>query len=222
MVDTTAQIDAVTRGLRIAELDGAEVRVQTLSQRYAASVEDVWDAVTSPDRIPRWFAPVTVDARIGGRYQIEGNAGGEVLECRPPADGRAGYRVTWEFAGGVSWLQIDLAADDADRTRLTLTHTGRSADVPPGFWEQFGPGATGVGWDLAMLGLALHLADPAAEVARDHAEQWQTGPEGIAFSRGAADAWARAHIEAGADPEAARRAAEGTFAFYTGQEPPAS
>jgi uncharacterized protein YndB with AHSA1/START domain len=48
----------------------------TITQVYAAPVEDVWDACTNPARIPRWFLPVSGELRLGGRYQLEGNAGG--------------------------------------------------------------------------------------------------------------------------------------------------
>ncbi|MGZ8805052.1 MAG: SRPBCC domain-containing protein, partial [Microbacterium sp.] len=100
MVDVNAQIDAVTRGVRTTEVDGEAARVQSLSQVYSSGIADVWAAVTSADRIPRWFLPLSGDLRQGGRYQFEGNAGGEVLECSPPSGGTAGYRATWEFGGG--------------------------------------------------------------------------------------------------------------------------
>lgn len=222
MVDTTAQVAAVRRGVRTTTEEGRDVRVQTLTREYPSALQDVWEAVTTPDRIARWFGPITAEARVGGRYQVEGNAGGEVLECAPPAAGEARYRLTWEYGGGVTWLEIDLASVGDDETRFTLTHTGRVEDVPPGFWEQFGPGATGVGWDMGLLGLALHLSEPSASVGAHNAEEWQVGPEGQAFSRSAADAWARAHVEDGGDPADAARAADATYAFYTGQEPPAT
>ena len=79
MVDVTAQIDAVERGVETTQRDGEEVRVQRLAQVYPATIDDVWDAVTSADRIPRWFLPISGDLRLGGRYQLEQNAGGEVL-----------------------------------------------------------------------------------------------------------------------------------------------
>ncbi len=218
MVDVNAQVDAVTRDVRTAELNGETSHVQTLSQEYPSPIADVWDAVTSVERIPRWFLPVTGDLRLGGRYQLEGNAGGEVLECAPPSGDAAHYRVTWEYMGGVSWLAVRLVATGDDRTRLELEHTARAADIPPGFWEQFGPGATGVGWDGGLLGLALHLAGGAG-IAPEEAEAWAVTDEGKAFYRGAADAWGRAHAAAGADADAAARAANATFAFYTGQTP---
>jgi hypothetical protein len=145
-----------------------------------------------------------------------GNAGGEVLDCPPPADGAAHYRVTWEYGGGVTWLAVRLQALGSDRTRLELEHTARAADIPPGFWEQFGPGATGVGWDGGLLGLALHLAGDAG-IRPEDAEAWALSDEGAEFYRAGADAWGAAHAASGADAAAAARAADATFAFYTGR-----
>jgi uncharacterized protein YndB with AHSA1/START domain len=224
MVDVTRQISAVQRAVGEREADGARARVQTLTQEYASPIDDVWDAVTSADRIPRWFLPVTGDLSLGGRYQFEGNAGGEVLECAPPSDGAAHYRVTWEFGGGVTWLVVRLTASNAGgraATRLDLEHTAREGDIPPGFWEQFGPGATGVGWDGGLLGLALHLSRDAS-LPPSEAAAWAATDEGRAFYRGAADAWAAAHIASGeVDAATAARAADATYGFYTGEAPTA-
>ena len=218
MVDVNAQIDAVTRGVQTTEVDGEPARAQSLSQVYSSPIADVWDAVTSADRIARWFLPVTGDLRQGGRYQFQGNAGGEVLECSPPAAGSAGYRATWEFGGGMSWVTVALRAVDDDTTEFELTHVARSADLPPGFWETYGPGATGVGWDQGLLGLALHLRSDD-QLPPEAAEAWMVGDEGQRFARAAADAWADAQISAGDDADSARQAADSTFAFYTGQSP---
>jgi hypothetical protein len=219
MVDVNAQIEAVSRGLRTEELDGALCHVQSLTQIYPSPIEDVWDAATTAARIARWFAPVEGDLRLGGRYQVIGNAGGTIESCTPPADGAAGYRVTWEYGGGVSWLAVSLRAVAEDSTEFTLTHTAREGDLPPGFWEQYGPGATGVGWDQGLLGLSLHLRGGEG-ISPEDAEAWMLSDEGTTFSRRAADAWARAQVAAGGDPDAAARAADATYAFYTGQEPP--
>ena len=71
----------------------------TIGQTYDATVEEVWEACTTAERIPRWFLPVTGDLRLHGRYQLEGNAGGEILTCDPPN----GFTATWEYGGDVSW-----------------------------------------------------------------------------------------------------------------------
>lgn len=217
MVDVTSQIAAVSRGLRLEEVDGVPSHVQTIAQEYSSDIDDVWNAATTAERVARWFLPISGDLRLGGRYQLEGNAGGEVLSCTPPTDGAAEYRITWEFGGGVSWVTVRLAALGADRTRFEIEHTAHTADLPEGFWEIYGPGATGVGWDGGLLGLALHLGATEGSLSPAEAEAWAVTDEGKSFYRAAADGWAAAHVEAGGDPEAAQRAADATYAFYTGQ-----
>ena len=57
----------------------------TLTRSYATTVEDLWDAATSKERIPRWFLPVSGRLELGGRYQLEGNAGGTIRHCERPS-----------------------------------------------------------------------------------------------------------------------------------------
>ena len=218
MVDVNTQIEAVTRGLQTTEVDGEPARVQTLAQTFPAPIDDVWNAVTSADRIARWFLPVTGDLRLGGRYQLRGNAGGEVQECLPPNGGAGHYRITWTYGGAPdSWVTVRLAAVSDKETELELEHIAKVADVPEEFWDRFGPSATGIGWDQGLLGLALHLGGAHQGPKPEEAMEWMVGDEGKAFSRGSADAWAAAHVDDGADPETARKAAETTYQMYTGQ-----
>ncbi|WP_194396459.1 SRPBCC domain-containing protein [Microbacterium atlanticum] len=221
MVDVQAQVAAVTREIASDEIDGFPSRVQTLAQTYPSPIDDVWDAVTSAARIARWFLPVSGDLVLGGRYQFEGNAGGEIQECATPADGRAHYKATWEYGGGVTWLTVRLTAEGPEATRLELEHVARTDDVPDGFWETYGPGATGVGWDGGLLGLSLHLSGSGDGPTPAEAEAWALSNEGRAFYRAAADGWGAAHAADGTDAETARRAADNTYAFYTGQTPEA-
>ena len=65
----------------------------------------MWDACTNPERIPRWFLPVTGDLKVGGRYQLEGNAAGDDRTMRPAH----GFDATWEFGGEVSWIELRLS-----------------------------------------------------------------------------------------------------------------
>lgn len=216
MVDVQTQLDAVKRGVRVEGRDGEPSRIQTLEQTYTAPLDDVWDAVTTADRIARWFLPVSGELRLGGRYQLEGNAGGEILECTPPGDGEAGYRITWEFGGGRSWVVVRLASEGGS-TRFSLEHVARVADLPAEFWDTYGPGATGVGWDGGLLGLALHLGSTGGALSPGEAAAWAATDEGKRFYRGSADAWATAHVADGADPEVAARNADATYGFYTGE-----
>src|SRR5690606_38534560 len=119
--------------------------------------------------LPRWFAPVHGDLVEGGQYQIEGNAGGTIQTCEPP---RA-FTATWEFGGNTSWIAVRLSADGAG-ARLELEHTARVTEDRT-FWDEYGPGATGVGWDLGFMGLAKHLATGEA-ITGDAAAGWETTP----------------------------------------------
>jgi uncharacterized protein YndB with AHSA1/START domain len=219
MVDVDAQIEAVERAVQTLDVDGSPSRVQTLTQTYASPIDDVWDAVTNAERIGRWFLPLSGDLRIGGTYQLEGNASGSVQACEPPSEtgGPALYRVTWEYGGGVTWLTVRLEAIDPGHTKLELEHVARVADVPDELWRQFGPAGTGIGWDQGLLGLGLHLAAPDARP--DNIEVWNMGDEGRRFMRRSADAWAAAQANDGIDPEVAAAAAEATFRMYTGEAP---
>ncbi len=208
--DVADYLGAVERSVASLERDGASAKAVTLSRSYDTTMEDLWDAVTNPERIPRWFAPVEGDFRVGGRYQITGNAGGTITRCEAPKT----FDLTWEFAGDTSWVEVRLAPEGTARTRLTLVHT--ALDSP--HWEQFGPGAVGVGWELGLLGLALHLTAPSAPKVDE--EAFAASPDGKAFVLGSAAAWGEAHVASGADAEAARASARRTGAFYTGAPAP--
>jgi hypothetical protein len=57
MIDVSQQINAVRRQVGTRVLEPGEARTITISQSYTAPIEDVWDACTNPERIPRWFLP---------------------------------------------------------------------------------------------------------------------------------------------------------------------
>lgn len=208
---------AITRGLADRDTEHGRVKVQRVAQTYATTVEDLWDAVTNPERLPRWFMPITGDLREGGTYQLEGNASGTIEGCEAPST----FRATWEFGGQVSWIVVSVTPD-GDGARLQLDHTAVIDLGNPQqqeFWEQFGPGATGVGWDLGFVGLGKHLATGAA-VDPKESEAWSMSPEGAAFIGECSRLWGEASIAAGTPREAAEAAAARTTAFYTGQPDP--
>ena len=200
-------LSAVTRTVTYTKRDDRPASVVTLSRSYLTGIGNLWDAVTSANRIPRWFMPVSGDLESGGRYQLEGNAGGTIVTCEPPSL----VAVTWEFAGDVSWVEASFAREGASLTRLTLSHT---ALLSP-HWDEFGSGAVGVGWEMGMLGLALYLAQP--DEPKLDEEEFAGSSEGRALMVGSSDGWGQASIDAGEDPDAARAAASRTAAFYTGE-----
>ena len=84
MTDVTHRISAVARTVGTRTLEAGEARVVTVARSYPDPVEDVWDACTTPERITRWLMPISGELRLGGRYQLQGNAGGVVERGDPP------------------------------------------------------------------------------------------------------------------------------------------
>ncbi len=196
----------VTREVRSGLRDGAETKIAIARRSYLADQADLWDALTNADRIPRWFLPVSGDLRVGGRYQLEGNASGVVERCQEPES----FAVTWEYGGMLSWLAVTLTPD-GERTTLELAH---EAHADSDRWAQFGPGAVGVGWDLSLRGLAGYL-DTGAPADPHEAVAFLAAPDGAEFIHMAAARWADAAVADGDEPDAAQQAAARTEAFYT-------
>ena len=144
-VDPVAAVGAVTRELQQREHEGQTARVVVAARSYDTDIQDLWDALTNPERIPRWFLPVSGDLKLGGRYQFQGNAGGTITACEPPRR----VAATWEFGGAVSWVvdgsnllggaRADVAAKRrlvqalaqfarARRTKVTCTFDGNEPE----------------------------------------------------------------------------------------------
>jgi uncharacterized protein YndB with AHSA1/START domain len=202
MSDFTNHLDLIDRTTGVA----GEARTVTLSRTYDAAIEDVWETITDPERINRWFLPVSGDFRVGGKYQIEGNAGGEILVCDAPAH----LKVTWVMGvpaeSDINEVSVHLSTK-GEQTHLELEH---AASVDPNMWGQFGPGAVGVGWDLTLLGLSLYLqggsvGDPNA---------WQSTPAARAFMTRSSTLWGDAHLAAGADAAQVEASVHNTTQFY--------
>jgi uncharacterized protein YndB with AHSA1/START domain len=204
-VDVIEQIGAVVRQVRSAQRDGKAAKVVVASRTYATHIEDLWNAITDPERLRRWFTPVSGELHLGGRYQLEGNAGGIITACEPPK----ALALTWEFGSEISWVDVRLTPQSRDRTRLELEHT----EILGESWERFGPGAGGVGWELGLLGLNQLLidgrtVDPVA---------WPASDEGKDFMSRSAEAWGDADVASGAEASVARAAALRIAAFYRGE-----
>ncbi|MFV2022345.1 SRPBCC family protein [Micromonospora sp. LOL_023] len=212
MIDIKQQINDVRRAVGSRVLEAGEARVVTVSQTYRGDLADVWDACTNAERIPRWFLPISGELRLGGHYQLEGNASGTVERCDPPH----GFAATWEFGGQVSWIEVHLTEQPAGQVELTLEHV---AHIDDELWAQFGPGAAGMGWDGALLGLAIHLSG-APPLTPAEAVAWMGSDEGRQFNTLSSEQWYGASVAAGTPAAEARAAADRCLAAYTGVEPP--
>lgn len=177
MIDIRKQLDAIQREVTEQQTDDGEAVSVLLRRAYDSPIEDVWDAVTDPDRIARWLYPVSGELEVGGTFQLEGNAGGEILGCEPPRL----LQVT--FGGPTSIVELRLSEDDGGETLLELEHT-----VP---MEMAGSGAgalfVGPGWDGALMSLGFYLQ---GEVADDPVAA-ANSPEAREFSKQSVDVWTK-------------------------------
>jgi len=208
MIEITHQISAVSRQVGTRVLDAGAARTLTISQSYDTTLEDLWDACTSSERIARWFLPVSGDLRPGGRFQIEGNASGTIERCDPPKE----FAATWEYGGQVSWIEVRLSPEPDGRARLELEHI---AHIDDEIWAQFGPGAVGIGWDMGFSGLAIHLSTGQAADPR-RAAAWQASDEGKRFMTLSSERWRDANVAAGTAQADAGAAADRCTAAYSG------
>jgi uncharacterized protein YndB with AHSA1/START domain len=211
MFDIVNEINAMRREVGDRRLPAGEGHAVVLRREYDAAIEDVWDAITDPDRISRWFLPVTGDLRLGGRYQLKGNAGGEIRRCEPPRL----LQVTWIFGEDPSpdldssVVEVRLSSVRDGRTAFELEH---AAVTDPDQWGEYGPGAVGVGWDLGLLGLGLHLQGGSIE----DPDAFLRSPEARELMTRSSEAWGRANLAAGATEAEVATTVANTTRFYTG------
>lgn len=206
--DISRLIGAVTREVRNETYEGKAAKVVVASRLYETDIDDLWDALTNAERLPRWFARVDGEFKLGGKYQVQGNASGTITRCEPPRE----LAMTWEFGGGVSWVEVSLRAE-GESTHLELRHIAH----PEAHWDKFGPGAVGIGWELGLMGLDRHIADPSATKPPEADESWYASPDAKRFIRSSAEGWAEADIGGGEDAQKARDVAEATRKFYSGE-----
>jgi uncharacterized protein YndB with AHSA1/START domain len=185
MMDIASQLNAIHRQVeKQPPADGSGERVSVLLRRsYDAPIGEVWEAVTQPDRIKRWLMPISGELRVGGTFQLEGNAGGEILTCEPPR------LLKVSFGGPSSIVEVRLTPEGDSDTVLELEHT------VPIEMAQSGAGAlyVGPGWDGALLGLGLFLGgeavgDPVAAASSPQAQE---------FSKQSVHAWAEVVKDSG-------------------------
>ena len=192
--------------------DGKATRVVSASRIYPTDQSNLWGALTNVKRISNWFAPVSGELYQGGRYQIEGNAGGTITRCEEPL----ALDLTWELGASVSWVTVRLETQ-ATGTCLILKHEMLKDKTSEAHWKKYGPGATGVGWDLSFFGLGIHICNDGEQLEREANLSWMISDVGKDFMRDSAEAWSKAHISSGENEKIAQAMTARTAAFYTGE-----
>jgi uncharacterized protein YndB with AHSA1/START domain len=167
-------------------IGAGEARTAVLRRTYDAPIEDVWAACTQPERLSRWFLGVTGDLRPGGRFSLDGNAGGEIVGCEPPRR----LHLTWVYGDRpVDEVWLRLAGTPEGGTALEIEHAtvstevewaGRMLDVIPG---------VGSGWELPLAwALPAYLRGGLPDAPAS--EWYEPTPEHMTFAERSAEAWA--------------------------------
>lgn len=145
--------------------DTAEV---TFDRVYGTDAADLWTALTDPERLARWFAPVDGALEPGGRFTIRFDDG-DVPDCRvTTCDAPHGFAWEWPHATHASLVTVAVEPATGG-ARLRLTHTRLAASSAAGY---------AAGWDVYVRRLADEVA--GREVADTWAEDWGTAYEGYA------------------------------------------
>jgi uncharacterized protein YndB with AHSA1/START domain len=84
MTDATTTYHEPDPELRHRAIPAGPARVGAFTRVYETTVEDLWDACTNPDRLRRWYVPVTGELHVGGRFQQVNMGSGTILECDAP------------------------------------------------------------------------------------------------------------------------------------------
>jgi uncharacterized protein YndB with AHSA1/START domain len=138
--------------------DGAGV--VRIEDRYDTDIDDLWSALTDPDRLARWHGQVTGDLRPGGEFRTyvasdDVESTGRVEACEPPRRLLVTTRETdesWRKGGGAppfdEVLEATLTADGG-QTILVIEVRGMPLDKIAFY---------GAGWQIHAEDLAAYLA----------------------------------------------------------------
>ena len=69
-IDIASALGAVTREVASREHEGRPARVVVAARTYDTDIDDLWDALTNAERIPRWFLPVSGDLHLGAAISL--------------------------------------------------------------------------------------------------------------------------------------------------------
>ena len=138
--------------LRRRAIPAGEARVAVFTRSYETSIEDLWDACTNPERLRRWYVPVTGDLRVGGTFQQVNMGSGTILVCDAP------NLLKLSLGGGADEIELRLSAGSEDGTAtLELQHatTLDSHDIGGQMYDAIF--CMGGGYYPRLLALDQHL-----------------------------------------------------------------
>ncbi|MGS0688214.1 SRPBCC family protein [Nakamurella sp. GG22] len=129
----------------------------TFDRYHDTDPADLWDAVTDPTRLARWFAPVEGDLREGGTFVIRFDDADTPL-CRVVAcDAPRGFSWEWPQPTTRSIVEVQVAAEGSG-SRLRVVHSRLTETSAPDY---------AAGWQAYLQALEAHLD------GRDTGDWWE-------------------------------------------------
>ena len=139
--------------LRRREIPAGEARVAVFTRVYETTVDDLWDACTNPERLLRWYVPVTGDLRLGGSFEQANMAGGTIVACEPPTFLRLSLG-----SNGVDEVELRLSPGDGEGTATLELQHATTLDAHNIGGEMYDAiFCMGGGYYPRLLALDLHL-----------------------------------------------------------------
>ncbi|UJP08867.1 SRPBCC domain-containing protein [Microbacterium sp. KUDC0406] len=120
---------------------------------YATGIDDLWQAITTPERLSRWMVEYTGDLRLGGTWAVAANgdepswATGTITACDAPRS----FTTTWHAIEEEPTEVVVTLEEVEGGTRMRLVHTG----IRSIFY--------GAGWQTYLERLRAHLAGESFE-----------------------------------------------------------
>jgi len=186
MSDSEAKhpLDLMERAIGHRTIGAGDAHSAIMRRVYSTSIDELWSAITDPERINRFFLPVSGDLREGGNFSIEMNADGEILKCDAPKL----LRVTWSYQGATpDEVEIRLTEVEGG-TQLELEHAS-VRDTFVASDPKTGNYGVGAGWELPLLYLGKYLA---GELPNKPSLEWyQPSEEDDALSRDSGMVWSQ-------------------------------
>jgi uncharacterized protein YndB with AHSA1/START domain len=149
---TTTMYDEPEPELRRRAIPAGEARVAVFTRTYETTIDDLWDACTNPERLRRWYVPVTGDLRAGGSFQQVNMGTGTILVCDAPR------LLKLSLGGGADEIELRLSQGlQRGTTSLELQHATTIGAHNIGGQMYDAIFCMGGGYYPRLLALDLHL-----------------------------------------------------------------
>ena len=144
---------------RLREEDGrGVVHVEDV---YATDAQDLWEAITRPERLARWIGDVEGDLRVGGEFAARLTSGWEGAGVVEVCDAPHNLRVRMQRPGEEPTVMEAHLTAEGDSTRLVIEERGLPI---PDYADH------GAGWQAHIEDLQAHIRD---EEPADWAQRWR-------------------------------------------------